>query len=116
MGQFGKITSVAGLPSDKKMVGFIKEAKRLNDEGIQKVSKPKAKGPKESPIPAELAAALKKNKKAAVTFEGFSYSHKKEYVQWITEAKREETKAQRLATTVAWLSEGKPLNWKYANC
>lgn len=116
MGQFGKITSLADLPSDKKMVGFIKEAKRLNDEGVQKPSKPKAKGPKELPIPAELMAALKKNKKAAVTFEGFSYSHKKEYVQWITEAKREETKAQRLATTVAWLSEGKPRNWKYANC
>jgi len=65
---------------------------------------------------AELAAALKKNKKASATFEGFSYSHKKEYVDWITEAKREETKSQRLATTVAWLTEGKPRHWKYANC
>jgi uncharacterized protein YdeI (YjbR/CyaY-like superfamily) len=116
MGQFGRITSLTDLPGDKKMLGYIKEAKRLNDEGIQKPSKPKPKGPKELSIPPELTVALKKNKKAAATFEGFSYSHKKEYVEWISEAKREETKAQRLATTLAWLAEGKPRNWKYANC
>ena len=116
MGQFGRIGSLADLPSDKKMLAYIKEAKRLNDEGIQKPSKPKPKGPRELSIPAELAAALKKNKKASATFERFSYSHKKEYVDWITEAKREETKSQRLATTVAWLTEGKPRHWKYAIC
>jgi uncharacterized protein YdeI (YjbR/CyaY-like superfamily) len=116
MGQFGRITSLADLPSDKKMIGYIQEAKRLNDEGIQKPTKPKPKGPRELAVPAELTAALRKNKKALAAFEGFSYSHKKEYVEWIAEAKREETKTQRLATTVAWLSEGKARNWKYANC
>jgi len=104
------------LPSDKKMLVYIKEAKRLNDEGIQKPSKPKPTGARELEIPSELTAALKKNKKALATFEEFSYSHKKEYVDWINEAKREETKAQRLATTVAWLTEGKSRHWKYANC
>jgi uncharacterized protein YdeI (YjbR/CyaY-like superfamily) len=98
------------------MLAYIKEAKRLNDEGIQKPTKPKPKGPRELAVPAELTAALRKNKKALATFEGFSYSHKKEYVEWIAEAKREQTKAQRLATTVAWLSEGRPRHWKYANC
>ncbi len=116
MGQFGKISSLNDLPNDRKMLAYIKEAKRLNDEGIQKPSKPKPKEPRELAVPAELASALKKNKKALATFEGFSYSHKKEYVEWITEAKREETRAQRLATTVAWLTEGKPRHWKYANC
>jgi uncharacterized protein YdeI (YjbR/CyaY-like superfamily) len=116
MGQFGRITALADLPSDKKMLAYIKEAKRLNDEGIQKPTKPKPKGPRELAVPAELTAALRKNKKALATFEGFSYSHKKEYVEWIAEAKREQTKAQRLATTVAWLSEGRPRHWKYANC
>jgi uncharacterized protein YdeI (YjbR/CyaY-like superfamily) len=116
MGQFGRITSLADLPSDKEILDYIKEAKRLNDEGVQKPAKPKPKGPRELAVPLELTAALKKNKKALATFDGFSYSHKKEYVEWISEAKREETKAQRLATTVAWLSEGKPRNWKYANC
>ncbi len=116
MGQFGRIGSLKDLPSDKKMLAYVKEAKRLNDEGIQKPSKPKPKGPRELAIPAELRAALKKNKKASAAFEGFSYSHKKEYVDWITEAKRDETKSQRLATTIAWLAEGKSRHWKYANC
>src|SRR5262249_46292785 len=79
MGQFGRITSLADLPSDKKLLGYIKEAKRLNDEGIKKPTKPLPKGPRELTIPAELTAALKKNKKASATFENFSYSHKKEY-------------------------------------
>lgn len=116
MGQFGRISSLKDLPSDKKMLAYIKEAKRLNDEGIQKPSQPKPKGPRELSIPAELSVALKKNKKASAAFEGFSYSHKKEYVDWISEAKREETRAQRLATTVAWLAEGKSRHWKYTNC
>lgn len=116
MGQFGRITSLKDLPGDQKMLGYIKAAKRLNDEGIQKPSKPKPKGPRELTVPRELTAALKKNKKASATFEGFSYSHKKEYVEWITEAKREETRAQRLATTLAWLTEGKARHWKYENC
>ena len=116
MGQFGRIGSLKDLPSDKKMLAYVKEAKRLNDEGIQKPSKLKPKGPRDLAIPAELSAALKKNKKASAAFEGFSYSHKKEYVDWITEAKRDETKSQRLATTIAWLAEGKSRHWKYANC
>ena len=61
-------------------------------------------------------AALKKNKQALATFESFSYSHKKEYVQWIVEAKREETRAQRLETAIAWMAEGKPRHWKYLKC
>jgi len=116
MGQFGRISSLKDLPSDKKMLAYIKEAKRLNDEGIQKPSKLKPKDPKKLTIPTKLNAALKKNKKASAAFEGFSYSHKKEYVDWITEAKRDETKSQRLATTIAWLAEGKSRHWKYANC
>ena len=58
-------------------------------------------------------AAIRKNKKAMETFEEFSYSHKKEYVEWVTEAKTEETRNRRLATTIAWLTEGKSRNWKY---
>ena len=51
--------------------------------------------------------------KALKTFENFSYSHKKEYVDWITDAKRDETRKRRLQTTIEWLAEGKPQNWKY---
>jgi uncharacterized protein YdeI (YjbR/CyaY-like superfamily) len=56
---------------------------------------------------------LRKNKKAAVTFNGFSHTNKKEYLEWITEAKREETRSKRLQTAVAWMAQGKPRNWKY---
>jgi uncharacterized protein YdeI (YjbR/CyaY-like superfamily) len=115
MGQFGKLTSVSQLPKDKVLLGHIKTAMRLNEEGI-KVALPKPKARKELTVPDDLLAALKKNKAAGATFANFSYSHRKEYVEWLTEAKREETRQQRLATTIAWLAKGKPRNWKYANC
>jgi uncharacterized protein YdeI (YjbR/CyaY-like superfamily) len=110
-----RITNVTELPSDKVLLGYIIEAARLNDEGI-KVPKAKSKPKKDLVVPNDLVSALKKNKKAQSTFEDFSYSHKKEYVEWITEAKREETRAQRLVTAVAWLAEGKARNWKYERC
>lgn len=110
-----RITNVTALPPDQVLLDCIQEAARLNDEGI-KVPKPKRKRRKELAMPEDLAAALKKNKKALSTFKDFSYSHKKEYIEWITEAKREETRIQRLATAVAWMAEGKSRNWKYERC
>jgi uncharacterized protein YdeI (YjbR/CyaY-like superfamily) len=116
MGQLGRITSLSDLPPDKVLLDYIKEAIRLNEEGI-KVPRPKrSSAKKELVIPDYFSAALKKNRKALETFDNFSYSHKKEYVEWVTEAKRDETRAQRLETTVAWLAQGKSRNWKYANC
>lgn len=115
MGSFGRITGVSDLPADKVLLGYIRKAAELNEAGIKKPARPK-RDRKELQIPASLTAALRKNKKALATFEGFSYSHQKEYVEWITEAKRDETREKRLATTIAWLAEGKPRNWKYANC
>ena len=110
-----RITNVSELPPDKVLLGYIKEAVRLNEEGI-KIPKAKATAKKDVVVPNDLLSALKKNKKALSTFEDFSYSHKKEYVEWISEAKREETRTQRLATAVAWMSEGKARNWKYERC
>jgi uncharacterized protein YdeI (YjbR/CyaY-like superfamily) len=110
-----RITNVAELPSDKVLLGYIKEAARLNAEGV-KVPKAKSTSNKDLVVPNDLISALKKNKKALSTFEDFSCSHKKEYVEWITDAKREETRTQRLATAVAWMAEGKARNWKYERC
>jgi len=110
-----RITSVTELPADKILLGHIKEAVRLNNEGA-KILRPKPKPRTELVVPNDLLAALKKNKPALATFEDFSYSHKKEYVEWITEAKHEETRTQRLATAVAWIAEGKARNWKYERC
>ena len=115
MGQFGRITSISDLPPKKILIGYMKEAVRLNEEGI-KVPKAKRRRQKVLAIPDSLKEAMKKNKKASATFEEFSYTHKKEYVDWITEAKREETRDQRLATAIKWLAEGKSRHWKYVNC
>ena len=57
--------------------------------------------------------ALRKNRRALETFRGFTYSNKKEYVDWVTEAKGDETRRRRMETSVAWMTEGKIRNWKY---
>jgi uncharacterized protein YdeI (YjbR/CyaY-like superfamily) len=116
MGQLGRITSLSDLPPDKVLIGYVKLAVRLNELGVKVPRAPRPLKMKPLVTPPELAAALKKNKRALETFEDFSPSHKREYIEWITEAKREETRTKRLETTIAWLAEGKPRNWKYANC
>lgn len=112
MGNLGRLTKPGDLPPDDVMIGFIKQAKKLNDEGVKLPSKT-AKEKKELVIPAYLTEILNKNKKAKETFDNFSYSHKKEYVEWITEAKTEATREKRMNTTIEWLTEGKAKNWKY---
>jgi uncharacterized protein YdeI (YjbR/CyaY-like superfamily) len=114
MGSFGRITSVKDLPSDKVMIGLIHQAVELNEKGLKVAKKPTEKT--ELVVPIDLTKALSKNKTAKAAFEKFSYSHKKEYVQWVEEAKTDATRNKRLATTVEWLSEGKSKNWKYEKC
>ncbi|MBK7392428.1 MAG: YdeI/OmpD-associated family protein [Chloracidobacterium sp.] len=114
MGSFGKLTSLADLPKDAVMKKLIKQAMKLNDDGV-KVTKPKHEK-KELVVPDALLEALAKNEKAAETFDNFPPSCKREYVQWITEAKTDATRDKRLATTMEWLTEGKRRNWKYENC
>ena len=60
-----------------------------------------------------MLAAIKKNKKAHAAFTAFSPSHQREYIEWITDAKTEETRNRRLETAVEWIAEGKGRNWKY---
>lgn len=112
MGQMGRITSLADLPPDDVLLAYITEAKELNDKGIKLPSKPK-KEMTALVIPDYLATALEQNPQAQETFENFSYSHKKEYVQWLVEAKSEETRNKRLAQAIAQMSEGKSRHWKY---
>jgi uncharacterized protein YdeI (YjbR/CyaY-like superfamily) len=114
-GQFGRITKVSDLPSKKALSGYIKEAVKLNENGVKPPPRPK-KAPTEIVVPDDLTAALRKNTTARATFEGFSPSNKREYIQWITEAKTEATRSRRLETAIEWMAEGKPRNWKYMNC
>ena len=113
MGQFGRITALSDLPSKKVLTGYIKEAMRLNEAGVKSPTRSKPKAKKELPMPDDLSKALRKNKKALATFENFSPSHRREYIEWITEAKGEDTRNRRLATAVEWMADGKPRNWKY---
>ena len=117
MGQFGRITRVSDLPSKKVLTGYIKEAMKLNEDGVKAPSRMKAKAPKPPVVvPDDLSAALEKNPAAHSTFANFSPSQKREYVDWITEAKTESTRSRRLETAIEWMSEGKQRNWKYINC
>jgi uncharacterized protein YdeI (YjbR/CyaY-like superfamily) len=112
MGNFGKLTSVKDLPNKATMTSLIRQAMKLNDEGIT-VPRPKRAARPEAAVPAELKAALTRNKKAAAHFAAFPPGHRREYVEWISEAKRDETKAKRVAQAVEWIAEGKARNWKY---
>ena len=114
MGQFGRISSILDLPKEKVLIGYIKEAVRINEAGLKAPARHKPKTKQELAVPDDLLAALKKNKKALMAFENFSYSRKQEYVEWVTEAKREETRKRRLETALEWMAQGKPRYWKYA--
>ena len=112
MGQFGRIERVSDLPPKRTLVALVRRAMQLNEQGVK--SPARARTPKPlAKVPEELSAALARNTRARKTFEGFSASQRREYVEWITGAKRAETRARRLATTLEWLAEGKPMNWKY---
>jgi hypothetical protein len=112
-GQFGRITDASELPSDRVMLAWVKKATRLNDEGVKVPRKPRPAGGRPLSVPAYFMSAVRKNGKALATFRGFSPSCKREYLEWVTEAKTEATRARRLATAVEWMAEGKIRNWKY---
>lgn len=112
MGHLGKITHLNEMPSDKILTSYIKEAMKLNDAGI-KINKSKPLETRELILSEYLIAALKKNKKAQIAFEAFSTSNKREYTDWLMEAKTEATRLKRLETALEWIAEGKIRNWKY---
>jgi uncharacterized protein YdeI (YjbR/CyaY-like superfamily) len=113
MGNLGRVTTTEDLPSDRILVKYIKAAAALNDEGVRAPAKSRRP---DSPVvvPAYFMTALKKNAAALATFKNFSPSNKREYIEWVTGAKTEETRLRRLATAVEWMAEGKPQNWRYA--
>jgi uncharacterized protein YdeI (YjbR/CyaY-like superfamily) len=108
-----RATDVKDLPPKKVMVEMVREAMRLNDEGAKVERKPSTRSAKPLEVPDDLAAGLKKDKKAKATFDAFSPSQKREYVEWLEEAKQDATRQKRLATAIEWMAEGKTRNWKY---
>lgn len=115
MGQFGKLTSLADLPPDPELDRLISEAAELAR------SAPSPRRPKHPPNPdcgihPDFAEALDKAPGAKAVLDGFPPSARRDYLDWIAGAKRDSTRARRIATAVQWLSEGKRRNWKYEKC
>lgn len=114
MGQFGRIESLADLPDAAEVERLIREAAAKLGEA--KPPRPRAAPKGEAEVPPELAEALAGDDAAAATFNAFPPGCRREYCEWIAEAKRPETKAKRVAEAIGWMREGKKRNWKYENC
>lgn len=112
MGHLGRLESLADLPSDKILTEYILEALRIDETGL-KVKKIATATKAEIPMPNYFEIALVNNPKAKQQFDNFSPSHRREYLEWVTTAKTEATQLKRMATAIAWLTDGKSLNWKY---
>ena len=118
MGSLGRITSVEALPPEKKLVEWVAQAAALIASGQERspiAARPRVVKPAGASLkpPPDFNRALGKNKKAAAVFAAFSPSCRREYIEWIVEAKRPETREQRIATAVDWIAKGKQRNWKY---
>jgi len=114
MGQFGQLAALDDLPDRTTLIALTRQSMALIDSG----AKPPRATAKKAPftVPQDLRAAIDGTPAAAATWENFPPSCQREYVEWVTEAKRDETRAKRLAQTIEWLAEGKRRNWKYENC
>jgi uncharacterized protein YdeI (YjbR/CyaY-like superfamily) len=113
MGQFGRITKRSDLPSPKVLAGYVKKAAALNEQGVKVPRAAKRPAATAVKVPAALASALARNDRARTGFDTLSPSHKREYVEWITEAKTATTRDRRLAQAIEWMAKGKSRNWKY---
>ncbi len=114
MGQFGRLTSIGDLPGRGELEALVVKAMKLAEAGVKP---PRDKHGKEPfTVPQDLRGALDGNPAAAATFAAFPPSAQRDYVDWISGAKREETRSKRLNQAIEWLAEGKRRNWKYENC
>ena len=112
-GQFGRIAEISDLPSKATLKKYVRLAMKLNEEGVKSTPRRKAAKKPDIPVPAYFEAALRRNSAARATFDAFSASNRREYLEWITEAKTDATRDRRVETAIEWLSEGKSRNWKY---
>ncbi|MDR7070185.1 uncharacterized protein YdeI (YjbR/CyaY-like superfamily) [Pseudoxanthomonas japonensis] len=115
MGSLGRLETIKDVPSKRELTALLRKAMALIDEGVTSTATRAKPAPRAAlKVPADLRDALAGNPGAKATFDGFSPSARRDYLEWITEAKREDTRARRLAQAVEWMAEGKLRNWKYA--
>lgn len=113
---FGKFSRIAELPPRSKLVAYVKKAARLNEQGVKAPwmgARAKKRPKKPIPTPTDFRAALARSGKAKAAFDAFPPSHKREYLEWITEARQDATRQRRIAQAIEWIAEGKQRNWKY---
>lgn len=113
MGQFGRLRSVEDLPPRETLIGHVREAMRLNAAGVKPARGKAPKREHSDEVPESFQQALVTNSRASEQFQRFTASQRREYIEWIVEAKREETRDRRIATAIEWIADGKPRNWKY---
>ena len=113
MGQFGRITRVEDLPSRRAIVALVRAAAALNEAGVPSPTRTKSVRRAPPRAPDYLKVALAGHPKARDFFATLSLSGKREYIEWLAEAKRPETRTERLKITIEWLAQGKQRNWKY---
>jgi uncharacterized protein YdeI (YjbR/CyaY-like superfamily) len=111
--QFGRVTSVKDLPSRAAFLQLVREAVRLNEDEVRPAARAAPDRTRSVRAPADLLAALKNNARARAAYDEMSPSHKREYIEWITEAKRDETRKRRVSAAIDWMAEGRIRNWKY---
>jgi hypothetical protein len=115
MGQYGRLTSLADLPPEAEFCALVQAA--LAPIAAGDAPKRVRGAPKpDLPVPDALAQALADDALATATWDGFPPGCRREYSEWIGEAKRPETRDKRVAQTIAQLREGKKMNWKYESC
>jgi len=113
MGQFGRLTSLKELPAKRTLLSYVKQAAALNEKGVKAPMRKKPRPPAKLVVPDDLKRALAKNKKAGATFDAFSPTNKREYIEWLEEAKTDATRLRRLDQAIEWMAQGKDRNWKY---
>jgi uncharacterized protein YdeI (YjbR/CyaY-like superfamily) len=113
MGSFGRITAVNDVPPKRLIIGYVRQAMKLNDDGVKSPTRSKQARRPTPRTPADLAGALRRNARARAVYQQFTPTNKRDYVEWLTEAKTPETRARRLATAIEWIAAGKSRNWKY---
>ncbi len=115
MGSFGCLRTLDDVPSRAVLLRYLKVARKLNEDGV-KAPRTKTARKKPAAMHPDFAKALKRSAKARKTFDSFAPSHQREYMEWISDAKRDETRERRIETALEWLAEGKRRNWKYEAC
>jgi hypothetical protein len=113
MGQFGRLTEIGDLPGETTLARLVRQAATINDRGAGRPARAKADWRRRLTVPPDFLAALGRHRRALATFQAFSFSNRRDYVEWVAGARREKTRRRRLTTAIAWLAEGKVRNWKY---